>query len=123
VRFNLAHLDLEGEQSSFKWPACPVLPAYWSRDLVGAEPISWEDAANLGFPSLHENLGQRVASVYAGVCQFHQTNLKGFDPDSLDIAQHLGQPLYEVSSEINLPFAQSESPVPKWLIFAHEMSS
>ncbi|KAJ7315813.1 hypothetical protein DFH08DRAFT_1039626, partial [Mycena albidolilacea] len=90
--------DFEGGQSSFKWPASPVLPAYWSLDPVGAEPINWEDAANLGFPSLQ--LSTKIsgsawdASVYAGVRQFHQA--KGFDPDSQDIARHLGQPLYEV---------------------------
>jgi hypothetical protein len=95
---------------SFKWPDCA---AYWSFDSTGADPLSWEDAANLGFPSLQ--LSTTVwgsswdASVYAGIRQFHQG--KGFDPDSQDLALYLGQPLYELPSEINLPFAHSGSTV------------
>ncbi|KAJ7318750.1 hypothetical protein DFH08DRAFT_656140, partial [Mycena albidolilacea] len=81
--------------SSFKWPDCP---AYWSLDPFGADPFSWEDAANLGFPSLQ--LFMRIrgrswdAGVYAGLRQFHQP--KGFDPEIQDLTVHLGQPLYEL---------------------------
>ncbi|KAJ7669812.1 hypothetical protein B0H14DRAFT_1028322 [Mycena olivaceomarginata] len=39
----------------------------------------------------------------AGIRQFHQT--KGFDPDSQEVAIHLGHLLYELSSEIHIPFA------------------
>ncbi|KAJ7340581.1 hypothetical protein DFH08DRAFT_1012624 [Mycena albidolilacea] len=41
--------DFQIGPSSFKWPE---RPAYWSLDPFGTDPLSWEDAANLGFPSL-----------------------------------------------------------------------
>ncbi|KAJ7340577.1 hypothetical protein DFH08DRAFT_658284, partial [Mycena albidolilacea] len=87
--------DFQIGPSSFKWPECP---AYWSLDPFGTDPLSWEDAANLGFPSLQ--LFTRIrgrswdAGVYAGLRQFHQA--KGFDPESQDVARHLGQPLLEL---------------------------
>ncbi|KAJ7755486.1 hypothetical protein B0H16DRAFT_715739 [Mycena metata] len=37
------------------------------------------------------------ASVYAGLRKFHRA--KGFDPDSQDVARHLGYPLYQVSPQ------------------------
>ncbi|KAJ7340596.1 hypothetical protein DFH08DRAFT_1082209 [Mycena albidolilacea] len=96
--------DFRVSPSSFKWPECP---AYWSLDPFGADPSCWEDAANLGFPSLQ--LCTQItgpswdASVYAGICQFHQG--KGFDPDSQDVALHLVHLLYELPSETHIPFA------------------
>ncbi|KAJ7696339.1 hypothetical protein B0H16DRAFT_1265423, partial [Mycena metata] len=60
--------------------------------------LSTEEATQLGFPSFQ--LTTQVygyswdTSVYAGLPQFHQA--KGFDPESQDIARHLGQPLYEL---------------------------
>ncbi|KAJ7340609.1 hypothetical protein DFH08DRAFT_748059, partial [Mycena albidolilacea] len=96
--------DFQTGPSSFKWPECP---AYWSFDPTGADPLCLEDADNLGFPSLRLSvniLGRSWdASVYAGLRQFHQA--KGLDPDGQDVAQHLGCPLYELSSENNVPFA------------------
>ncbi|KAJ6462951.1 hypothetical protein C8R45DRAFT_783591, partial [Mycena sanguinolenta] len=84
------------DQSSFKWPNCP---AYWSLDPSGAEPLSSEDAVNLGFPSFVLSIvihGRSWdASVYAGIRQFHQA--KGFNPDSQDVARHLGYPLWQFS--------------------------
>ncbi|KAJ6462984.1 hypothetical protein C8R45DRAFT_525322 [Mycena sanguinolenta] len=83
-------------QSSLKWPDCP---AYWSLDPSGVEQLTLEDAIRLGFPSFH--LSTEVegyswdASVYAGLRQFH--NAKGFDPDSQDVARHLGHKLYKLS--------------------------
>ncbi|KAF7374206.1 hypothetical protein MSAN_00302700 [Mycena sanguinolenta] len=80
---------------AFKWPDCP---AYLSLDPSGADRLTPEDAANLGFPSFQ--LSTRLhgwswdASVYAGIRHFHQA--KGFDPDSQDVARHLGHPLYQV---------------------------
>ncbi|KAJ7340564.1 hypothetical protein DFH08DRAFT_811782 [Mycena albidolilacea] len=77
---------------------------------LDAERLSSEDAASLGFPTTQ--LSTLVvgcswdASVYAGIRQFHQA--KGFDPESQDVAQHLGRPLYELSSKINVPFAHIE---------------
>ncbi|KAJ7756021.1 hypothetical protein B0H14DRAFT_3512300 [Mycena olivaceomarginata] len=47
------------------------------------------------------------ASVYARIRQFHRG--KGFDPDSQDLALYLGQPLYELPSEIDLPFAHIDN--------------
>jgi hypothetical protein len=94
--------------SLFKWPDCA---AYWSFDPTGADPLSLEDAANLSFPSLRLFTEIRYSSwdadVYAEVRQFHEA--KGFDPDSQDVAQHLGCLLYEWSSEIDTPFAHSKS--------------
>ncbi|KAJ7868451.1 hypothetical protein B0H13DRAFT_2064236, partial [Mycena leptocephala] len=46
------------------------------------------------------------ASAYTGVRQFHQG--KGFDPDSQDVARHLGYPLYELSPEMESLFAHVE---------------
>ncbi|KAJ6526102.1 hypothetical protein B0H19DRAFT_1275952 [Mycena capillaripes] len=43
------------------------------------------------------------SSVYAGLRQFHRG--KGFEPDSQDVAQNLGYPLYELSDQINPSFA------------------
>ncbi|KAJ7017089.1 hypothetical protein C8F04DRAFT_1157758 [Mycena alexandri] len=89
---------------SFKWPDCP---AYWSLDPSGAERLSVEDAASLGFPPLQLSTmveGQSWDdSVYTGLNQFHRA--KGFDPESQDVARHLGEPLYQVSSERDPLFA------------------
>ncbi|KAJ6512482.1 hypothetical protein C8R45DRAFT_856664 [Mycena sanguinolenta] len=87
-------------RSSLKWPDCP---AYWSLDASGAERLTPEDATNLGFPSFQlstEVIGKSWDdSVYAGLRQFHRA--KGFDPDSQDLARHLGDKLYRLSG----PFA------------------
>ncbi|KAJ7227983.1 hypothetical protein B0H12DRAFT_1059810 [Mycena haematopus] len=68
--------------------------------------LSLENATCLGFPSFH--LTTRVfgrswdASVYDGLRQFHQA--KGFDPESQDIARHLGLPLYQLTSDSDAQF-------------------
>ncbi|KAJ7489756.1 hypothetical protein B0H11DRAFT_1061411 [Mycena galericulata] len=68
------------------------------------------DRANDGFPSLYfrtEICGYSWdASVYAGLRQFQG---KGFDPDSQDIALHLGQPLYQLSRGRDAPFAHIDN--------------
>lgn len=93
--------------STFRWPDCPV---YWSRDPSGVEHLTTEQAIQLGFPSIR--LSAEVsglywdASVYAGLRQFHQG--KGFDPDSQDVARHLGYLLFKLSAEVDPPFADSE---------------
>ncbi|KAJ7301183.1 hypothetical protein DFH08DRAFT_119453 [Mycena albidolilacea] len=96
--------DFQIGPSSFKWPDCA---AYWSFDPTGADPLSLEDAANLAFPSLRLFTEIRGRSwdtnFYTGLRQFHQA--KGFDPDSQDLALHLGQPLYGLSSETHISFA------------------
>lgn len=63
----------------------------------------------MGFPTIQFTTGMIVkswdSSVYTGLCQFHEA--KGFDPDSQELALHVGQPLYEMSSE--MPFAHCEA--------------
>ncbi|KAJ6512461.1 hypothetical protein C8R45DRAFT_777163, partial [Mycena sanguinolenta] len=72
---------------------------YWSLDPTGAERLTPEDTVNLGFPSFR--LSTEVegsswdASVYAGLRRLHTA--KGFDPDSQDLAGHLGYELYQSS--------------------------
>ncbi|KAJ7679381.1 hypothetical protein DFH06DRAFT_509690 [Mycena polygramma] len=90
--------------STFCWPACP---AYWSLDPSGANRLSTDEAMTLGLPAI--NLSTTVqlyawdAAVYTGIRRFHEA--KGFDPDSQDAARHLGHPLYQLSGEIDGPFA------------------
>ncbi|KAJ7861645.1 hypothetical protein B0H13DRAFT_2568006, partial [Mycena leptocephala] len=90
--------------SSFRLPDCL---AYWSLDPSGVAPLSPEEASELGFPSIQPYTtihGSRWdADVYAGLRQFHQ--IKGFDPDSQDVAEHLGYPLYQLSRAMDPPFA------------------
>ncbi|KAJ6526647.1 hypothetical protein B0H19DRAFT_1275501 [Mycena capillaripes] len=96
--------DFPTGPSTFRWPACP---AYWSLDPSGVDRLSTEDATELGFPALqlHTRVGAKSwdASVYAGIRQFHQA--KGFDPDSQEVALHLGHPLFQLTNEIDVPFA------------------
>ncbi|KAF7374199.1 hypothetical protein MSAN_00301800 [Mycena sanguinolenta] len=86
------------EKCSFKWPD---YPAYWSLDPSGTEWLTLEEATSLGFPSFQlstELMGYSWdASIYAGLRQFHQG--KGFDPDSQDVARHLGHELYQPSGQ------------------------
>ncbi|KAF7337323.1 hypothetical protein MSAN_02257600 [Mycena sanguinolenta] len=98
--------DFQTGHFSFKWPDCP---AYWSLDPSGDERLTLENAVALGFPSLQLSAKIEIkswdASVYAGMRQFHQA--KGFDPDSQDVARHLGYPLYQFSGlhRMDTPFA------------------
>ncbi|KAF7340629.1 hypothetical protein MSAN_02134800 [Mycena sanguinolenta] len=96
--------DFQTSSSAFRWPTCP---AYWSLDPSGADRLSRKDATQLGFPPF-ELATHAVGcfwgtSVYAGLRQFHQA--KGFDPCAQDVAQHLGYPLYPLSSERDIPWA------------------
>ncbi|KAJ7706580.1 hypothetical protein B0H16DRAFT_1901600 [Mycena metata] len=99
--------EFQTAPTSFRWPECP---AYWSPDPSGVDRLSTEEATQLGFPSFQ--LTTRVhgdswdAGVYTGLRQFHRA--KGFDPDSQDVARHLGYPLYELSREVDSPFAHVE---------------
>ncbi|KAJ6555880.1 hypothetical protein B0H19DRAFT_1376866 [Mycena capillaripes] len=82
-----------------------------SRILVsrpsGKRTFTAEEATELGFPSLL--LKTEIvttywdANVYAGLRQFHQA--KGFDPDSQDVARYFGHPLFQLSNEVDVPFA------------------
>jgi hypothetical protein len=69
-----------------------------------------EDATSLGFPSISfsTQIGGVLwdASVHAGLRQFHWA--KGFDPDTLDVARHLGVPLYQLTSEMDAFFAHGK---------------
>ncbi|KAJ7679303.1 hypothetical protein DFH06DRAFT_1166274 [Mycena polygramma] len=96
--------DFQVGPSSFKWPDCA---AYWSLDPSGIDRLSTEDATKLGFPSLELCTSVTVyswdASIYAGLRQFHRA--KGFDPDSQDVARHLGHSLYQLVGAVDTPFA------------------
>jgi hypothetical protein len=100
--------DLQIGPSSFRMPDCP---AYWSLDPLGAERLSVEETAELGFPSIwtqtftHADIWN--TDVYAVLRQFHQA--KGFDPDSQDVARHLGYPLYQLPSAVDPLFAHGKS--------------
>ncbi|KAJ6512465.1 hypothetical protein C8R45DRAFT_778558, partial [Mycena sanguinolenta] len=87
--------DFQTGQSSFKWQEHP---AYWPLDPSGAEQLTLEDATSLGFASFQLSMELEAfswdASVYAGIREFHKA--KGFDPDSQDVARHLGDKLYQV---------------------------
>ncbi|KAJ6561654.1 hypothetical protein B0H19DRAFT_1259317 [Mycena capillaripes] len=90
--------------TSVRWPECP---AYWSHDPSGIERLSTEEATRLGFPSMQFEMDvygySYDASVYAGLRQFHEA--KGFDPDSQDVARHLGELLYGLPGEVAAPVA------------------
>ncbi|KAJ7315799.1 hypothetical protein DFH08DRAFT_419984 [Mycena albidolilacea] len=85
--------------SSFVFPDCP---AYWSLDPLGIDKLNTADAASLGFPSIRLSMKVKGkswdTSLYAGLRHFHL--VKGFDPDSQDVARHLGHPLYRLSREM-----------------------
>ncbi|KAJ7889175.1 hypothetical protein B0H13DRAFT_1519028, partial [Mycena leptocephala] len=71
---------------------------YWSHDSAGVQHLGPEEATALAFPSIQLiiNVVEKSwdASVYASLRQFHTA--KGFDPNSQDIARHLGHPLFEL---------------------------
>ncbi|KAJ7036904.1 hypothetical protein C8F04DRAFT_457005 [Mycena alexandri] len=100
--------DFQASRSSFRWPNCP---AYWSLDPEGIKALSTEEAARRGFPSFQLTTEIRGkswdASVYAGLRKFHQA--KGFNPDSQEVALHLGKRLFRSSRDVNCsPFAHEE---------------
>ncbi|KAJ6526059.1 hypothetical protein B0H19DRAFT_1385801 [Mycena capillaripes] len=96
--------DFRTGPSSFSWPDCS---AYWSLDPIGTERLSMEDTMSLGLPSIRFLMGIRGtswdANVYAGLRHLHQA--KGFDPDSQEVARHLGERLYRLPSELDALFA------------------
>ncbi|KAJ7358193.1 hypothetical protein DFH08DRAFT_848027 [Mycena albidolilacea] len=89
--------------------------AYWTLDAAGGDRLSPKEAKRLGFPALsfsaHAHQISWDRSVYAGLRQFHTG--KGFDPDSQDIAQYVGVPLYQLSAGSDALFAQVEEGDPK----------
>ncbi|KAJ7611948.1 hypothetical protein DFH06DRAFT_1308268 [Mycena polygramma] len=96
--------DLQIGPSSYCWPACP---AYWTLDPTGSARLSTEEAARLGLPMIkfetHIRFVYWDANVYAGLRKFYQG--KGFNPDSQDLARHLGYELYQVTDDVEVPFA------------------
>ncbi|KAJ6549634.1 hypothetical protein B0H10DRAFT_2128319 [Mycena sp. CBHHK59/15] len=86
------------------------LVAYWSLNPLGIEKLSTEEAENLGFPPLELTMevpGHCWPEItYSALRQFHQA--KGFDPESQDVARHLGYPLYQISPEWETRFAYVE---------------
>ncbi|KAJ7851837.1 hypothetical protein B0H14DRAFT_2761147 [Mycena olivaceomarginata] len=94
----LANLQSE-DGASFRHPEWP---AYWSLDRSGSPRLSTEEASTLGFPSFQLEMTVDTTSwdesVYAGLSEFHAG--KGFDPNSRDIARHLGCPLYKLSGDV-----------------------
>jgi hypothetical protein len=93
--------------SSYRWPDSP---AYWSLNPSGRDRLTLEEATRLGFPTFQctaQVVGHSWdASVYEGLRKFHRA--KGFDPDTQDLARHLGHLLYELWSENNSRFAYGE---------------
>ncbi|KAJ7082482.1 hypothetical protein C8R44DRAFT_894778 [Mycena epipterygia] len=83
----------------------PQLPAYWSLDPSGVEKLTDEEAERLGFPPLRLNMFAWVLQwkdfIYTGLRKFHEA--KGFDPDSQDVAIHLGYPLYRLEPGSVIP--------------------
>ncbi|KAJ6576891.1 hypothetical protein DFH09DRAFT_1030863 [Mycena vulgaris] len=101
--------NLHSGPSSFRLPESP---AYWALDPSGTERLSTQEASELGFPAIELTMktwGEFWdATVYEGVRQFHRA--KGFDPESQDVARHLGHPLYQLSSGQDIPFAYVDDP-------------
>lgn len=102
--------DFKTEPSSYRWPGCP---AYWSLDPSGVDRLTLEEATRLGFPAFQcttELWGKSWDdSVYEGLRKFYRA--KGLDPDSQELARHLGYPLYELSSEADSTFVQGTSAI------------
>ncbi|KAJ6554268.1 hypothetical protein B0H19DRAFT_1071687 [Mycena capillaripes] len=93
---------------SFRWPECP---AYWSRDPMGVERLSTQEANAIGFPSIDYTttvIGLFWdATVYAGLHQFDQA--KGLDSDAQDSASHLGAAAFRLSAQMNPPLTHGGS--------------
>ncbi|KAJ6556113.1 hypothetical protein B0H19DRAFT_1151945 [Mycena capillaripes] len=90
--------DLRTGPTSFRWPE---FAAYWSLDPSGCERLSAAETARLGFSFIcfttKASGAAWDASVYAGLRKFHEG--KRFDPESQDLAMHLGYPTFELSSD------------------------
>lgn len=99
--------DFSTGQNSCRWPDCP---AFWSLDPSGAERPSAEEAVRLGFPTIQ--LTKAIygkswdGTVYTGLRQFHKA--KGFDPDSQEVARHLGHALFQISTDMDETFTHGE---------------
>ncbi|KAJ7775453.1 hypothetical protein B0H16DRAFT_1879847 [Mycena metata] len=116
--------DFRNKHTSLRWPN---RPAYSSLDPEGLEALSTEEAERLGFPSFQPTTEvvekSWDASVYSGLHEFHQA--KGFDPDSQEVALHLGEPLFRLSSDVESQFTHvddwfDERPDEEGMNEAHE---
>ncbi|KAF8145886.1 hypothetical protein K438DRAFT_1608878, partial [Mycena galopus ATCC 62051] len=83
---------------------------YWSLDPTGVQRLNTDEAKRLGFPLL--TFKREISGfswdrdVYAGLRQYHEA--KGFDPNTQELARHLGFPLYQLSSRVDPPFSNGE---------------
>ncbi|KAJ7649639.1 hypothetical protein FB45DRAFT_1049863 [Roridomyces roridus] len=79
----------------------PECPAYWSLDPSGAQRLTREEAARMGFPQFELDIKMGGFSWseedYAGIREFHVA--KGYDPDSLHVAKDLRYRLYDLACE------------------------
>ncbi|KAF7359899.1 hypothetical protein MVEN_00715600 [Mycena venus] len=116
------HVDLYVEQDPEPWLS--QANYIFSRlgitsNFTDYERLRPEDATELGFPSIQFNTVFNAdrwdADVYAGLRQFHRA--KGFNPESQDVAKHLGYPLYQfpsamdaLSAHVQMDEADSDSP-------------
>ncbi|KAJ7090018.1 hypothetical protein C8R44DRAFT_648578, partial [Mycena epipterygia] len=101
--------DLQDNEG--RWLPNPECPAYWSLDPSGSQRLSAEEAFSLGFPSLEFEMkvwGRSWnGSVYVVLSRFHAA--KAFDPNSQEVALHLGLPLYKISCSPGVDSARCES--------------
>jgi hypothetical protein len=72
---------------------------YWSLDPSGVEPLTEEEAEQLGFPFFQLEMGATGkywdGHIYGGLRQFYEG--KGFDPYSQDVAGELGLLLLQIT--------------------------
>ncbi|KAF8158677.1 hypothetical protein K438DRAFT_1860956, partial [Mycena galopus ATCC 62051] len=89
---------------------------YWSHDPSGTPRLSLAESINCGFPVPQLKLRVSICSLkwtqypsqpYLALRRFHLA--KGFDPDSQDVAIHLGYPLYQICPRPELLFAHVDS--------------
>ncbi|KAJ7617808.1 hypothetical protein FB45DRAFT_214915 [Roridomyces roridus] len=96
----------------FQLPECPW---FWSFDPQGQSRLTAEEAEIHGFPTMEMHIkvwGKSWdASVYEALRQLHAA--KGFDPDSQELAIHLGQPLFQLSCELEESLAYVDDEVPE----------
>ncbi|KAJ7806630.1 hypothetical protein B0H14DRAFT_3882295 [Mycena olivaceomarginata] len=104
--FLCSFMDLRADASPIPFEV-PDWAAYWSLDPTGVRRLNTGEAERLGFPSLTFNREISGFSwdgnVYAGLRQYHEA--KGFDPDTQELARHLGFPLYKLFSGLDPPFS------------------
>ncbi|KAJ7315682.1 hypothetical protein DFH08DRAFT_1039364, partial [Mycena albidolilacea] len=90
--------DFKTSPSTYSWPDCP---AYWSFDPSGVDRLTVKEAIQLGYPAFQLKTTlygpSWDAGIYEGLRKFHRAI--GFDPDTQDLALHLGHPLFELSAE------------------------